>query len=159
MCTPSLASSQSLSLIYLSVTPFCFQDFGSSVLSLFLILFQVDSLFPSLLFGLVSIYHIPLPAEYFFCLFILFRLLCFRKFVVPFYCGACSLWVGLDLWFVKFSWLGEFASVFWLVEPHLFSLKCNEVSSSEFWEFCAFGMALGSLSFNACCCVLAFLDN
>jgi len=30
-----LASSQSLSLVYLSVTPFCFQDFGSSVLSLF----------------------------------------------------------------------------------------------------------------------------
>ena len=41
-----------LSLVYLSVGPFCFQDFGSSELSLFWILFQIDSLSP-LLFGLV----------------------------------------------------------------------------------------------------------
>ena len=49
----------------LSVTPFCFQDFGSFLHSLFWILFQVDSLSPPLLFGLVGICHVPLPAEYF----------------------------------------------------------------------------------------------
>ena len=54
-----------LSLVYLSVTPFCFQDFLSSLLSFFWILFQVDSISPPLLFALVGIYHVPLPAEYF----------------------------------------------------------------------------------------------
>ena len=35
------------------------------------------------------------------------------------------------------------------VEMVLFSLKCHEVSSSEFCRVYGFGMALGSLSFNA----------
>ena len=35
------------------------------------------------------------------------------------------------------------------MELDLFSLECNEVSSSEFWGVCEFGMALISLSFNA----------
>ena len=39
--------------------------------------------------------------------------------------------------------------MFWWVELDLFSLECNEVSSSEFWGVYGFGMALGSLSFNA----------
>ena len=34
------------------------------------------------------------------------------------------------------------------MELDLFSLEFNEVSSSEFWGVCRFGMALGSLSFN-----------
>ena len=42
--------------------PFCFQDFGSFSLSLFGILNQVDSLSLPLLFGLVDIYPVPLPA-------------------------------------------------------------------------------------------------
>ena len=42
--------------------PFCFQDFGSVSLSLFGILYQVDSLSLPLLFGLVGIYPVPLPA-------------------------------------------------------------------------------------------------
>ena len=42
------------------------------------------------------------------------------------------LWVGLDEWFVKVSWLGKLASTFWWVELELFSLECNEGSSSEF---------------------------
>ena len=49
---------------YLSVTPFCFQDFGSFSLSLFGILYQVDSLSLPLLFGLVGIYPVPLSAGY-----------------------------------------------------------------------------------------------
>ena len=41
------------------------------------------------------------------------------------------MWVGLDEWFIKVSWLGKFASVFWRVKLDLFSLECNEVSSSK----------------------------
>ena len=41
----------------------------------------------------------------------------------------------------------------------LLSLKCNEVSSSEFWGVDGFGMALGSLSFNAQGCVPVLLEN
>ena len=41
-------------------------------------------------------------------------------------------WVGLDDWFVKVSWLGKLALVFWCVELDFFSLECNGVSSSEF---------------------------
>ena len=44
--------------------PFCFQDFGSFSLSLFRILYQVDSLSLPLLFGLVGVYPVPLPAGY-----------------------------------------------------------------------------------------------
>ena len=46
--------------------------------------------------------------------------------------GVSSLWVGLDEWLVKVSWLGKLASVFWWVELDLFFLKHKEVSSSEF---------------------------
>ena len=45
--------------------------------------------------------------------------------------------------------------MFWLVEWDLFSLKNNEVSSSEFWDVYVFGMALGSLPFNVKGCVPA----
>ena len=79
--------------------------------------------------------------------------------MVPLYCGGSSLWVGLDEWLVKISWLGKLASVFWWVELDLFSLECNEVSSSEFWGVYGFGMALGSLYFNAQGCVPALLEN
>ena len=39
---------------------------------------------------------------------------------------------GVGQWFVKVSWLGKLASVYWWVELDLFSLECNEVSDSEF---------------------------
>ena len=42
------------------------------------------------------------------------------------------LWVWLDGWFVKVSWLGKLVWVFWWVELDFFSLGCYEVSSSEF---------------------------
>ena len=101
---------------------FCFS------LSLFWILFQVDSLSPPLLFDLVGIYHVTLPAEYFFafscCLdcCVWGGLSVCWKFAVPLYFGGSSLWVGLDEWLVKVSWLGKLASVFWWVELDLFSL-------------------------------------
>ena len=66
---------------------------------------------------------------------------------------------GLDEWLVKVSWLGELVSVFWWVELDLLSLKCNEVSSSEFWGVYRFGMTLGSLSFNSQGCVPVLLEN
>jgi len=45
------------------------------------------------------------------------------------------------------------------VELDLFSLECSEVSSSEFWGVCGFGVTLGSLHFNVHGCVLALLEN
>ena len=49
--------------------------------------------------------------------------------------------------------------MFLWVELDLFSLECNEVSSSVFWGVYGFGMALGSLSFNAQGCAPALLEN
>ena len=59
--------------------------------------------------------------------------------MVPLNCGVYSLWVGLDQWLAKVSWLGKFVLEFWWVELDLFSLECNEVSSSEFWGVYGFG--------------------
>ena len=47
------------------------------------------------------------------------------------YCGVSSLWVGLDGWLVKVSWLGKLVSVFRWLELDFFSQECNEVSSNE----------------------------
>ena len=68
--------------------------------SLFGILYQVDSLSLPLLFGLVGIYPLPLPAEYFSafssCLYccVWGGLSIYWKFVVPFYCGGPLLSMG-----------------------------------------------------------------
>ena len=86
----------------------------------------------------MGIYPVPLPAEYFsafsscldYCVW--GGLSVFWQFVVALYFGDSSLWVGLDRWFVKVSWLGKLVSVFWWAELDFFSLECNEVSSSEF---------------------------
>ena len=77
---------------YLSVTPICFQDFGSFSLLLFRILYQVDSLFLPLLFGLVGIYPVPLPAGY---------------SSVFSSCLYCCVWGGLSVFWksVEFSLL------------------------------------------------------
>ena len=93
-----LASSQSLSPGCLSVIPFCFQDFGSFSLLLFGILYSVDSLFLPLLFGLVGIYPVPLPAGY---------------SSVSSSCLHCCVWGGLSvLWqFMEFSLLWSFLAV------------------------------------------------
>ena len=48
-------------------------------------------------------------------------------------CGSSLLWRFLPVdGVVKISWLGKLVSVFWWVELDLFSLECNDVSSSEF---------------------------
>ena len=49
--------------------------------------------------------------------------------------------------------------MFLWMELDLFSVKYNQVSSSEFSSIYGFGMALGSLSFNAQGCVPALLEN
>ena len=83
---------------YLSVTPICFEDSGSFSLSLFVILYQVDSLSLPLLFGLVGIYPVPLPTWYFSA---------FSS------CIYCCVWGGLSVFwqFVEFSLLGSFLAV------------------------------------------------
>ena len=123
---------------YLSVTLLSFQYFGSFSLSLFGILYQIDSLSLLLLFGLVGIYPVHLPAGYFSdfssCLYccVWGGFSVFWQFV-----DLSLLWsflavVGLEGWLVKVSWLRKLVSVFWWVELNFFSLECNEVSSSEF---------------------------
>ena len=118
--------------------PFCFQDFGSFSLSLFGILYQVGSLSLPLVFGLVGIYPVPLSSRYLsafsFCLYccVWGGLSIFWQFVVPLYCGVSLLWVGLDVWLVKVSWLGDLVLVFWWVELGFFSLEGTEVSNNEF---------------------------
>ena len=126
-----------MSLGYLSVTSFCFQDFGSFSLSLFGILYQVDSLSLPLLFGLVGIY----PIFYLLGIPLSLHLVYVAEFGVAFlysgslwsslYCGVSLLWVGLYRWLVKVSWLRKLVSVFWWVELDFFSLECSEVSSNE----------------------------
>ena len=95
----------------------------------------------------------------------MFRLLCLGwPFCTLAVCGSSLLWrflpvVGLGEWFVKVSWLGKLASVLWWVEMDFFSLECNEVSSSEFCDVYAFGVALGSLYIKAQVYVPVLLDN
>ena len=85
-----------LQAIYL--IPFLFQDFGSFSLSLFEILYQVDSLSLPLWFGLVGIYPVPLPATY-------SSVSSSRLY--------CYVWGGLSVFwqFVEFSLLWSFLTV------------------------------------------------
>jgi len=80
------------------VIPFCFQGFGSFSLSLFGFLYQVDSLSLPLLFCLVGIYPVPLPAGY---------------SSVSSSCLYCCVWGGLSVFwqFVEFSLLWSFLAV------------------------------------------------
>ena len=102
---------------YLSVTSICFQDFGSFSLSLFRILYQVDSLSLPLLLGLVGIYPVPLPAGYFsafsscLCCCVWGGLSLGWKFVVPLYGGACTFvrgvgWVACQGFLVREACVG-----------------------------------------------------
>ena len=79
--------------------------------------------------------------------------------MVPLYCGGSSLWVGLDEWLVKVSWLRKLVLVFWWVELHLFFLECREMSSSEFFGVYGFGVTFGCLYFCAQGYVPVLLEN
>ena len=78
--------------------PFLFQDFGSFSLSIFRILSQVDPLLLPLLFGLVGISPVLLPAGY---------------SSVSSSCLYCYVWGGLSVFwqFVDFSLLWSFLTV------------------------------------------------
>ena len=117
--------------------PLLFQDFGLFSLSLFRILYQVDSLSLPLFFGLVGISPVPLPAGY---------------SSISSSCLYCCFWVGFSVFwqFVEFSLLWSFLAVGGVVQvacqgflvreacvdvlvggAGFFSLEYNEVSSNE----------------------------
>ena len=78
--------------------PFLFQDIVSVSLSLFGILYQVYSLSLTLLFGMMGIYPVPLPAGY---------------SSVSLSCLYCCVWGDLSIFwpFVKFLLLWCFLAV------------------------------------------------
>ena len=84
---------------------------------------------PVLLENLFGMYFSAFSSCLYYCVWGDFSI--FWQFVIPLYCEGSSLWVGLDGWLVKVSWLGKFVSVFWWVELDFFSLECSEVSSNE----------------------------
>ena len=118
--------------------PLLFQDFGSFSLSLFGILYEVDTLsLPLFLVWwafILFLYLLGIPLS--------LHLVYIAVFGVAFrysgslwrslFCGVSLLCVGLYRWLVKISWLGKRVSVFLWVELDFFSLECNEVSSNEF---------------------------
>ena len=120
---------------YLSVTPFCFQEFGSFSLSLFRILYQVDSLSLPLVWWAFILFlyllGISLPLHLVYISVFGVSFLYSGSLWSSLYCGVSCLWVGLYGWLVKVSWLGKLVSVFWWVELDFFSLECNEMSSNE----------------------------
>ena len=93
--------------------PFCFQDFGSFSLSVFRILYQVDSLSLRLLFGLLGIFPVPLPSGY---------------SSVSSSCLYCCIWGDLSVFwqFVEFSLLWSFLAVDGVV-----SVACQGFSVRE----------------------------
>ena len=98
---------------------------------------MVDSLSLPLLFQLVDIYPVPLPAGFSLPLHLVYT----AVFGVAFpysgslwsslYFGVSSLWVGLYGCLIKVSRLGKLVSMFWWVELDFFSLEYNEVFSNE----------------------------
>ena len=117
--------------------PFLFQDFGSFSLSLFGILYRVDSLTLPLLFGLVGIYpvfyllgiplslHLVYIAAFWGCLSVLWQ---FVEFSL--------LWSFLTVGgVVQVAFQGflvwKLVSVFWWVELDLFLLERKEFSNNE----------------------------
>ena len=139
--------------------PVWFQDFGSFSLSLFGILSQVDSLSLLLLFGLVGIYPVPLPAGYssvssswlYYCVW--GGLSVFWQFVEFSLLWSFLLWMGLYQWLVKVSWLGKLVLEFWWLDLDFFFLECNEVSSNRLWNVNGFGITLSCLYIEAQGCV------
>ena len=97
--------------------PFLFQDFGSFSLSLFRILYQVDSLSLPLLFALMGMYPVPLPAGY---------------SSVSSSCLYCYVWGGLSVFwqFVEFSLLWCFLAVCGFVQVACQGFLVREVCVS-----------------------------
>ena len=94
------SSSRSLLNVFFVFSPFYFQDFGSSLLSLFWIIFQVDWLFPLHLLGLVGYCLDPSSAVCFsvfsFCLTYCVWGLLFTgcRCIVSIVFGVCPQWLS-----------------------------------------------------------------
>jgi len=137
------------------VIAICFQDFGSFSLSLFGILYQVDSLSSSFFLTwwafILFLYLLGIPLSLHLVYIAVFGVafLYSGSLQSSLYCGVSSLWVGLNGWVVNVSWLGKLVSVFWWVELDFFSLECNEVSSNELSDVSVFGVTLASLYIKA----------
>ena len=140
---------QGISRSPLSVPPFYLQDFGSSLLPLLWILFQVECLFPLHLSGLVGFYYVPSSAWMFLCLFILSDLLClgspFCRLPLHGWVWTSALrrfpgWVYLCLFSGGWSWILSL----WRVVP------CPVVC---FGDVYGLNMAVDSLSANGQVCV------
>ena len=133
--------------VYLSEPLFYFQDFGSTLLSLFWILFQVECLFPLHSFYLIDFYYVPSSAAclsvFSFCLiYCVWSLLSSGwKVVVPLNCGVCLLWVELRQCLVKFSWMGGLVPAFWWMDLGLVFLEGSAMSSGVLWDTYWLGMA------------------
>ena len=103
--------------------------------------------------------NISLPFLFFLDCCVLHALFAVWNFVFALNCVVCSLWMRLDQWLVKISWLGELLALFWWVEMDLFSLYCNDISRSEFGGVYGFGVVLGSPSFNVQDCGPVLPEN
>ena len=145
--------------------PFYFQDFESSLLSLLLILFQVNCLFHLHLFSLVGFYHVALSAGCFslfpFCLvYCVWGLLSTGwKVVISLNCGVSLPLVRLNQYLMKVSWMGGFVPLLWWMELNLVSLEGSALSNSVFLDVCGFSMALGTLSANVKSCAPILLKD
>ena len=136
--------------------PFYFWDFGSTLLSLLWILFQVYYPFPLYLFGLGGFYHAPSSAVCFsvfsFCLINVFGVSFpqLARFQVPFTCEVCSPGWG-------------WTSVLWRLPGRGETGACVLVSGSRsclaegqchiqwcVWSVYELGMVLGSSGTGAC---------
>ena len=159
MCSLVLLGACSTFLIF---SPFYSQDFGSSLLSLAWIIFQVHCLLPLHLFGLLGFYLAPSSAVC-FCLLILLKLLClgspFHRLQVR---SSCCFWrlppvakvhsVGCVGFLVE-----GLVLVFWCMRLDLVFLVGRSTSSVVFCGVCYLIMILGSLSANGCGYVPVFL--
>ena len=123
--------------VYLSMSPFYFQDFGSSLKSLLWIFFQENAYFLFICLVLwvftMSLHLLHVSAFSFCSVYCIWGLLSVGwKVVVPLNCRICPPWMGLDQRFVKVSWLRILMPMFWWLEPDLISLKDSAMSSSVF---------------------------
>ena len=155
--------------MFLVFSPFYFQDFGSSLLSLLWIFFQIACLFPLNLFGLLGFLPCSFACSVFLFCFILSNLqngLCYGvygllfigyRILVPlvsvdcpllgeFVPGTCVSFLVEDLW----------PALCW-VELSLFPLMGRAASGDVFWGICELNTTLGSLSTDGWGCVPVLL--
>ena len=140
-----------------------FTRFGSSLLPLLWILFQVDCLFPLHLFGLMGFYLAPSSAVYFsvfsfhltYCVWGLLFTGC--VFMVPVVFRFCPQWLRLVQLVVDASWWRGLLPVFWWMRLDLVFLLGRTTSSDVFSGVCDVIMILDSLSANGWGCAPVLL--